>query len=229
MIEMIFKSSMEKVTLVHARRKKINLPNTRRKQRSTFPKRRSKNFFRKKKGNTKSSRCYVCRKKGHFAKVCPDQEKSSRLIEKISQVEDIKDDDLESLFSLDEEPGPDTILALGADLSDSSDESEDDVILFDEIYTLTPAESLLLQPTPSAKVHIFPGKWDKPILVIAFFDTGASSSIMKPEILPKEYWNTCYKSFRAANGDTFVIFLISKPIRHSTISRIHGQASDLWI
>lgn len=33
----------------------------------------------------------------------------------MSQIEDVEDDDLESLFSLDEEPSADKILALGTD------------------------------------------------------------------------------------------------------------------
>ncbi|KAK1382554.1 hypothetical protein POM88_020289 [Heracleum sosnowskyi] len=149
-----------------------------------FSKKKKWRFLRKKKGNSKSSRCYI---------------------------EEILDDDLESLFSLDEEPGPDTILALGADLTESTEESdEDDVVLFDDIFTLE--EIFYCQPSPSAKIHIFPSKWDKPIPVIAFFYTGATSSIMKPDILPKEYWNKCLRSFRAANGDNFTITLVSKPI-----------------
>ncbi|KAK1398016.1 hypothetical protein POM88_007879 [Heracleum sosnowskyi] len=178
---------------------------------SYFSKKKKWRFLRKKKGNSKSSRCYVCRKKGQFAKECPNKEKSSKLLEKVAQIEEISDDDLESLFSLDKEPGLDTILALGADLTESTEESdEDDVVLFDDIFTLE--EIFYCQPSPSAKIHIFPSKWDKPISVIAFFDTGATSSIMKPDILPKEYWNKCLRSFRAANGDNFTITLVSKPI-----------------
>ncbi|KAL3643586.1 hypothetical protein CASFOL_014401 [Castilleja foliolosa] len=68
------------------------------------------------------------------------------------------------------------------------------------------------QPLPNVKIYIFPTKYDKPIPVIAFLDTGAASSIIKPDILPSTHWNQCSAAFKAANGEIFHVTLISKLI-----------------
>ena len=68
-------------------------------------------------------------------------------------------------------------------------------------------------PTISyCKDIIFPTKYDKPMPVIAYFDTGVVSSILKLDILPSSHGNSCAVPFRAANGQNFTISLIGKPI-----------------
>ncbi|XP_040963956.1 terminal uridylyltransferase 7-like [Gossypium hirsutum] len=55
----------------------------------------------------KSTRCYICNKKGHFAKDCPKNKKGAKMIKQIQQRSGIKitdEDDIESLFSIDDEP-----------------------------------------------------------------------------------------------------------------------------
>lgn len=37
-------------------------------------------------------------------------------------------------------------------------------------------------------------------------------SIINPSILSRSHWQSCYQPFKAANGESFVISLISKPI-----------------
>lgn len=50
-----------------------------------FPEKKGWKFLKKKNtGNIKSSRCYIYRQKGHFAKDYPDQAKSTKLIEAVS-------------------------------------------------------------------------------------------------------------------------------------------------
>ena len=44
------------------------------------------------------------------------------------------------------------------------------------------------------------------------FDTGAAATILYPKILPAEFWLPYNQIFRAANGETFLITLKSKPI-----------------
>jgi len=68
------------------------------------------------------------------------------------------------------------------------------------------------QPSPNAKIYIFPNKYDKPIKFKAYLDIGATSSIIKPDILAASHWNSCSVAFKAANGQIFHISLISKPI-----------------
>ena len=59
---------------------------------------KNKSFPRKRNGN----RCYICGKKGHFAKSCPNStEKSVRIIKALQISEE---DDVESLYSEQEQP-----------------------------------------------------------------------------------------------------------------------------
>ncbi|ESQ47393.1 hypothetical protein EUTSA_v10028344mg [Eutrema salsugineum] len=207
-------------------------------------------FFRRKKqrGYTKSDRCYICKKKRHYAKQCPNKKKRDYLIGYLAQVEDIDDSDIESIFSLDDGPTDDTVLAMGIEHDDEfSEESEteeeedaDDQFMLFDLYTLDSCKveeskkadlAYLSQPAPNSKIYIFPTKYDKPIPVIAFFDTGVASSIIKPDILPSTHWDRCSVAFKAANGQIFHISLISKPIHiqlflgYMVKSKVYG--SDL--
>ncbi|KAL9241030.1 hypothetical protein vseg_015190 [Gypsophila vaccaria] len=111
--------------------------------------------------------------------------------------------------------------------SDDSDQDSDDdegitdqFVKFDifpiEVCKVEPQNDIIptypFQPSPNAKIYIFPNKYDRPIPVIAYFDTGAASSIIKPNILPPSHWEACSVAFKAANGQVFYISLKSKPI-----------------
>ncbi|KAL9241029.1 hypothetical protein vseg_015189 [Gypsophila vaccaria] len=145
-------------------------------------------FFRKKKqrGFKKSDRCYICKKKGHNAKDCQNKKKRDNLMGYLAHVEDIDDADTESIFSLDDEPTDDTILAMGIEpaeySSDDSDQDSDDdegitdqFVKFDifpiEVCKAEPQNDIIptypFQPSPNAKIYIFPNKYDRPIPVIA--------------------------------------------------------------
>ncbi|KAL5548138.1 hypothetical protein UlMin_003369 [Ulmus minor] len=65
----------------------------------------------------------------------------------------------------------------GISLSDNDVES---------IFSMTAINSV--QPVPILKMQVIPSKYSLPIKVVAFFDTGASFTIMNPDILPKEFW-----------------------------------------
>jgi len=43
-------------------------------------------------------------------------------------------------------------------------------------------------PQPCVEIQVLPKKFEKPIKVIAFIDTGAQKTMMDPDILPEEYW-----------------------------------------
>ncbi|KAH9734956.1 hypothetical protein KPL71_017574 [Citrus sinensis] len=88
-------------------------------------------FFRKKSSYSrdfkrrKSSRCFICKKKGHYAKDCPNKrEKSIRLVEHLQATTDYspEKDELEFYFSEQDEPNDDTVFAL----QNSSDDSDSD-------------------------------------------------------------------------------------------------------
>ena len=147
-------------------------------------------------GNRKSDRCYICRKKGHYAKQCPHKGKE-KVIHSLSEIADLENADVESLFSVHEEPTPDVILALALDDFSPNESSGSDYSDSDEDLSpihcfgpTSPDSNLdpisLIQPL--AKVQIFLGKYEKPISVIAFFDTGAAASIINPSILPRSHW-----------------------------------------
>ena len=80
------------------------------------------------------------------------------------------------------------------------------------IYTSQPIIAPLTNPTPIAQVHLLLDTYSRPIPVIALFDTGAAAIILHPRILPQKFWLPHHQMFRAANGETFLITLKSKPI-----------------
>ncbi|PON31244.1 Zinc finger, CCHC-type, partial [Parasponia andersonii] len=131
--------------------------------------RRPWRFLRKKKRFRKTSdRCHICGQKGHFAKQCP-KGKMAKMISHIKNATGISlsDNDVESIFSLDEEINPDIVCAIQLP-SDSSEWSEQEEI--DEQYQITAINTI--QPVPTLKMQVLPSKYLKPIKVAAFVDTG---------------------------------------------------------
>lgn len=127
--------------------------------------------------------------------------------------------DVESFYSLDDEPG-DSVLCTVA-YSDFSSNDDSDPDSFDDdsdfgVHMMNPIPHVLPvqedPPLPLAKVHLLIDVYAKPIPVIAFFDTGSSFSILNPSILPDHYWKPHHQNFMASNGEKFVIDKISVPI-----------------
>ncbi|GMN22236.1 hypothetical protein TIFTF001_050191 [Ficus carica] len=71
----------------------------------------------------------------------------------------------------------------------------------------------MAQKVPIIKMKVILSKYANPIRVAVFFDTGASYSIINPDILPPTYWKKKKQFFHATNGEVFCTDLISKPIR----------------
>lgn len=73
-------------------------------------------YLHKKKfrGSPKSNRCFIYNKKGHYAKNCPNKQKSVQLIQFLAMKTrfDLDEDKVESIFSLDDEPTSETIITL---------------------------------------------------------------------------------------------------------------------
>ncbi|KAL5548784.1 hypothetical protein UlMin_004015 [Ulmus minor] len=161
---------------------------------------------RKKKFGKSSNRCYLCGMKGHFAKQCP-KGKTAKLITHIQESTGISlsDNDVESIFLVDEEITPETLCALQpySDCLDSDDQ--------ESFYKMTTIN--FVQPVPIVKMQVIPSKYSLPMKVVAFFDTGASFTIMNHDILPKEFWRKKKQYFHTANINIFCTELISKPIK----------------
>ncbi|KAH9792620.1 hypothetical protein KPL71_004198 [Citrus sinensis] len=158
--------------------------------------------FRKKKHN----RCFICKKRRHFARNCPNKSaKSVHLIQHLQQSSILSNnEDVESIFSEQFEKDDHTAFIL----ADSTDSYPDDIFVIStiqEINHIRPTFSGLL-----VKISVIPSKFHKPASVIGFLDTGAQRSILNPKILPPDYWDNHTEYFRAANGKVFETSLITK-------------------
>ncbi|KAH9763380.1 hypothetical protein KPL70_001148 [Citrus sinensis] len=170
-------------------------------------------FFRKKSSSSrdfkrrKSSRCFICKKKGHYAKDCPNKrEKSIRLVEHLQATTDYspKKDELEFYFSEQDEPNDETVFAL-QNSSDDSDSDQSHIIFHQQLLSLDTTI-----PIPSIKLQILPSKFQRPIPAIGLIDTGAQRSMLNPHLLPPEYWTDYEEHFKAVNGKLFTTSLITK-------------------
>lgn len=84
----------------------------------------SKSPFRKKKHRGQhSNQCYLCNQPGYFAKNCPNKPKqSTKMLQQLSQLTnlDFSYEDVESLFSVDDEPTSDIVFHFAASDTDPS-------------------------------------------------------------------------------------------------------------
>nr|KYP69503.1 polyprotein [Cajanus cajan] len=170
---------------------------------SHFKKRKHKKpyrFFRKKetRGRNPGQRCYICGKTGHFAKSCPN--KAHKSIKMITLLHLDDRDEVESLYSEQSFADEDTVFALQESFSDDSVFAVDQI---DNITTVAP-------PHPNVEIEILPSKYEKPIKVIGFLDTGAQKTMMNPEILSPHFWKKETTYFIAADGKTFKTEVISQ-------------------
>lgn len=73
-----------------------------------------------------SNRCYVCHKKGHFSKNCPDNRKTRTVIQALDQIELVDLSDIESIYSLDDERNELSLCSIAyTDDSDNDFESDE--------------------------------------------------------------------------------------------------------
>ncbi|KAH9769835.1 hypothetical protein KPL71_012160 [Citrus sinensis] len=114
-------------------------------------------FFRKKSFSSRefkrkqSSRCFICKRKGHYAKDCPNKrEKSIRLVEHLQATTDYSPakDELKFYFSEQDEPNDETVFALQNSSDSDSDQSQ--VIFHQQLLSLDTTV-----PIPSIKLQIF--------------------------------------------------------------------------
>ncbi|KAK9045324.1 hypothetical protein V6N11_059209 [Hibiscus sabdariffa] len=138
-----------------------------------------------------------------------------QMIQKRTGIQIGEEDDVESIFSIDDEPNDNSLFAIQSleedyKESDSEWSSEGILMLQDQNNSLALIASAI--PALHIPVSVYLGKYDKPIEVIAFIDTGAAKTIMNPDILPPEWWKPHTRIFSTASNDEFATHLISKPI-----------------
>lgn len=182
-----------------------------------FKKKKWKFLYKKKFRGKSGTRCFICNKKGHYAKAYPKQKKKEQFFQQLSQYTDVSDfSNVESVYSLTEEQTPHSLFAIHltdseSDTSYSSDDEQSATIGINGIFA-SHDTSFLSQPVPAAPVSIRLSKFSKPYTAIAFFDTGAAASIINPKLLPHSHWESCSQQFQAANGAHSEIDRINKPI-----------------
>ncbi|KAH9769453.1 hypothetical protein KPL71_012007 [Citrus sinensis] len=173
----------------------------------------------------KSNRCFVCNKRGHFARNCPH--KSAKVVHLIQHLQHSsllsENEDVESNF-LEQSAQDDQIAFLIAESSDS-----EDISVISTVQTVNHVSTI---PRPSLKMSILPSKFHKPVPVIGFIDTGADTSMIDPSVLPSDCWEHHSKLFRAVNGETFETTLITKKpivtIHTSQLSRMLKKQCPPW-
>jgi len=106
-------------------------------------------FFKKKpvrgKTKSKSNRCFICGKKGHFSKECPQNSKKAvKIIQQIYQSTHLDLDDayIESLFSEQDETDRETIFALEISEPKSTSSNDTDMDVCDVKFLNIHAASL---------------------------------------------------------------------------------------
>jgi len=67
-----------------------------------------------------------------------------------------------------------------------------------------------IPPSPNIEVHILPSKYEIPVKVIAFIDTGAARTMMNPRVLHPDLWEQKKLRFKAASGEVFTTELMTK-------------------
>ena len=145
---------------------------------------------------TKGSRCFICKKKGHFAKNCPNRPtKVVRLISHLQQSSMISDhEDIESLFTEQDDYDDFTASALD-DSSESSDSNN--VTIIHTVQQLSVSQQA---PIPSVKFTCYLLNLINQSLLLVSLIQVLKEACFYPSILHSHCWKNHTEYFRAANG-----------------------------
>ncbi|KAG8498470.1 hypothetical protein CXB51_005019 [Gossypium anomalum] len=165
-------------------------------------------YLKKKRRTTKSDSCYICNQKGHFSKNYPKNKKAKRIAQMVRQsgIKLRKKEDIESVYSIEDEPSDRTVCAILACFSDSSESDYSEIQL---MQAKVQSVSVDIIPIPQIPVKIYLDKYSKHITIIAFIDTGAAETIMNPDVLPSEWWKPHIRYFNSAVNHPFATHLIN--------------------
>ena len=175
-------------------------------------------FIKKRKHKKGSGRCFLCGKKGHYAKQCKSKKKlPAKLLQLIQQ--DYFDDEnyswsehsLGAVYSLEEHQLSDTDDSDSTTSTVSSSADEDPVLVVHD----QPQVDLAMQPAtrfrPHIKVILNPSK-DSQVALTALIDTGAMCSFIREACVPKDFYVPTRVSFGSASGRDFYSKKITCPI-----------------
>ncbi|RDX84614.1 hypothetical protein CR513_34316, partial [Mucuna pruriens] len=185
-------------------KEKVCSCSSKKKKFDSFPKKKKKyKFFKKKqkRGKPSDQRCFICGKKGHYSRTCPN--KADKAIKLISSL-DIDDEDVESIYSEQSSADKETVFALGYSDEDQSETESIPIFSAKEVNSIA-----ISPPQPGVEIQLLPSKYQKLIKAIAYMDTGAQKTMMNLDILPKEAWKKEFCYFVAADGKVFETELIS--------------------
>lgn len=103
-------------------------------------------------------------------------------------------DDVESVFSKKDLSNDDITFVLVS--SDTSPVEVSVINIIQQLIFRTHPPTI-----PSLKIHLVSLKFDKPISIIGFIDTGSQRSMFNPAILPVSAWEKHTEFFKTANGE----------------------------
>ena len=99
---------------------------------------------------------------------------------------------------------------LVSDSDDSLDESDDSLSThYHEAFGALPCLSSQTFPVPHVEMEILKSKYDIPVKVIGFIDTGAAQTMVNPNIFPG-IWKDQPNHFAAASGKVFTTSYVSR-------------------
>nr|GEX54347.1 putative zinc finger, CCHC-type [Tanacetum cinerariifolium] len=98
-----------------------------------------------------SERCFIYQKRGHFVRNYTDKKRSQALIQALNQVEPVDVSNLESLYSLDDEPSDSVLCTITYSDFSSNDNSDTDSLETDDQFPLS-QKKFLFQHLADARV-----------------------------------------------------------------------------
>ena len=94
-----------------------------------------------------------------------------------------ENDDVESFYYEQEDYDEQTTFVLEEKEDDSELEHVSVIQTVQQIQKVQPAI-----PIPLIKIRLLPRRFDKPVPIMGFVDTGAQKRMLNPSILPSHFW-----------------------------------------
>nr|XP_009783711.1 PREDICTED: uncharacterized protein LOC104232259 [Nicotiana sylvestris] len=106
---------------------------------------------------------------------------------------------------MDDEPNEETLFSL-----DIYEDQGNDQYQISEPVIESREEIDALAVVPQVELKVYSSKWDIPTRVIAFIDTGATSSLINHVVLPEDQWVPHFKDFNTASNAILITTVVTK-------------------